>query len=87
MELVSVEGKAGEAADHEAEVPRVCGGGNGVGSHDGRDIGREDPRDAEGSGGEAEDDADDGCGSRDELLVAAVVEVERSEAKEWSCQD
>lgn len=80
-----MDGRSGEAADHEAEVASVGNGGHGGGCDDDGDVGRENPYGFEESRWETADGADgDGCDGDDRLLATAAIDMSGEETEDWS---
>lgn len=72
--------RSSKAADHEAEVASVGGGGHCMSSHNDGHVRQEDPIPLDKSGWEAEHCADQGRSSGDDSMVWAVIHVARQRA-------
>lgn len=72
----------GEAAEHEAEVARVGGEGDGVSDDDEDDVERENLDGSEDADRKTGDGAGGDGGESDDLLIEAVIEVEGGEGKD-----
>lgn len=74
--------RSGEAAEHEAEVARVGGEGDGVSDDDEHDVERENLNGSEDAGRKTGDGAGGDGDEGDDLLIEAVIEVEGGEGKD-----